>query len=134
MGNYFGIEKEYYLNNKEEIDKLINYICLNTKSKSFRLPIDIITKQTIESISNNPNIETVSLGSKDHPYTLTNEDYQILIKNPHIKAIHTEKVDEVLEDNFDERIAYNKYSREEKDRKEFNKKNSVYNAITNIRE
>lgn len=106
LPSYLSFDKNYYLTHKEEIDNLIIYMCKNKKRKIGILNTELINDEVINTLSENKNINEITLGSKTDIFSLSKDIYTKL-KNNNIKSISTYAVDEELKDNFDSVIKYN---------------------------
>lgn len=102
------INPNWYLKNQKKATELINYVAKNNKESEMTIADKaIIDNELIESLCENSNIKTLYLAKySDNPYSLTKEHY-LKIKKSAIESVITAKVDDELEDNFDEMIYYN---------------------------
>lgn len=102
------INPDWYLKNQKKATELINYVAKNNKEKEMTIANKaIIDDELIESLCENSNIKTLYLAKySNNPYSLTKEHY-LKIKKSAIESVITAKVDDELEDNFDEMIYYN---------------------------
>lgn len=101
-----SFDRNYYLRNKDEIDKQILRILSITKSDSIRLEKEFIKEDFVRAISQNTNIKTVYLGSNNDKYTLTKEIYDILF-NSSVETIHSADSSLELRDVFGGKIYCN---------------------------
>ena len=101
-----SFDRDFYLRNKEEIDKQILRILSTTKSDSIRLEKEFISEDFVRAISQNTNIKTVYLGSNNDKYTLTKDIYDILF-NSSIEEIHSADSSLELRDVFGGKIYCN---------------------------
>lgn len=102
------INPTWYLNNQKAANEVINYVARNNKEKKLEIENNFIIDNTlIDSLCNNPNLETVTLAkNKNDNYTLTKEVY-LKFKNSSIKCVKTNSITSDLEGNFDALIDYN---------------------------
>lgn len=101
-----SFDRNFYLRNKEEIDKQIWRILSTTKSDSIRLEKEFIKEDFVRAISQNTNIKTVYLGSNNDKYTLTKDIYNILF-NSSVETIHSADSSLELRDVFGGKIYCN---------------------------
>ena len=101
-----SFDRNYYLRNKDEIDKQILRILSTTKSDSIRLEKEFIKEDFVRAISQNTNIKTVYLGSNNDKYTLTKDIYDILF-NSSVEEIHSADSSLELRDVFGGKIYCN---------------------------
>lgn len=100
------IDEEYYLENQQEVDDTISVIAKSKSKKITILEPTLTTIELIDVISSNPNLEEVTLGNRDNPFTLDVMTYQ-KFKNSNIKKVNTDNVVEELKTIFDGLIGYN---------------------------
>ena len=105
-----SFDRDFYLRNKEEIDKQILRILSTTKSDSIRLEKEFIKEDFVRAISQNTNIKTVYLGSNNDKYTLTKDIYDILF-NSSVEEIHSADSSLELRDVFGGKIYCNDHCR-----------------------
>ena len=107
------INEEYYLQNIEEVNKIIEEICNKTKEKEITINDNcLITSNILKILANNPNLEKVTLTSKyeknpNKQFILTKEIYELFKESSNIKSISTPAISEELQENFDSLIEYN---------------------------
>ena len=107
------INEEYYLQNREEVNKLIEEICNKTTEKEITISDNcLITSNILKLLANNPNLEKVTLTSKyeknpNKQFILTKEIYKLFKESSNIKSISTPAISEELQENFDSLIEYN---------------------------
>lgn len=102
-----AILSEYYVSNKEKVDKLIVEICKRTKQSLIRLKdVSLISSEVIDTIASNGNIKEVEL-APNSGYVLDFDTYKKLKDSGHITDVYSGGVCEELKDNFDEMISYN---------------------------
>ena len=107
------INEEYYLQNREEVNKIIEEICNKTKEKEITINDNcLITSNILKLLANNPNLEKVTLTSKyeknpNKQFILTKEIYKLFKESSNIKSISTPAISEELQENFDSLIEYN---------------------------
>lgn len=108
LGNILNINPEYFHDNQQLIEELMQYICKNTPLKHLHISsANLITNNIIYSLCQNPNIEELELTKySDNPYTLTVEDYQKFKKST-IKEIKTKSLAPELEANLDKILTEN---------------------------
>ena len=102
----FCINTEYYNGNKDFINDIIKMIIKNRKGRLTISDSKLITDEVIEEIALNPNINEVTLGSRDDIYYVSKEVYEKL-KNTGIKEIETYGVSDELNDTFEPQLAFN---------------------------
>ena len=100
------IDEEYCLENKQEVNDLISFVAQHKSKKLTILDSTLITDDVIDAIVSNPNLEEITLGNNNDPFTLDVETYQ-KFKNSNIKKINTDNVVEELKTIFDGLIGYN---------------------------
>lgn len=100
------IDEEYYLENNQEVTTLIEMIASQKTKKLNITETSLITNELIDVIVANNNLEEVTLGSRDFPFTLDLEMYN-KFKNSNIKRVNTDNVVEELKTIFDGLIGYN---------------------------
>lgn len=101
------MDKKYVENHFDEVSKLVVYICKNSKESSITFEETLlITDEVIDAIISNPNIKTVTLGSNEDVFVLT-EDIYNKFKSSGVGVVKTAAVDDSLKDNFDSLIGYN---------------------------
>ena len=107
------INEEYYMQNQEEVNKIIEEICNKTKEKEITINDNyLITSNILKILANNPNLEKVTLTSKyeknpNKQFILTKEIYELFKESSNIKSISTPAISEELQENFDSLIEYN---------------------------
>ena len=107
------INEEYYLQNREEVNKLIEEICNKTTEKEITISDNcLITSNILKLLANNQNLEKVTLTSKyeknpNKQFILTKEIYKLFKESSNIKSISTPAISEELQENFDSLIEYN---------------------------
>lgn len=107
--NSLMINPEWYIENKEEANELIRYICKNTDRNDFFIRDSIlIDDKLIESICQNESLKEISLAEFDEKtkYLLSQKHYDMLKKSK-IEKVETSGVEKELEENFDPIIEYN---------------------------
>lgn len=109
FGVHLFINPDWYVDNQHEVDKLIRYICQNSKKEDLSIFSGcLIDDNLIQSICQNRNLKKISLApyDKESKYFLSKKHYE-MIKNTGIKSVKTIGVEEELEENFDSIIGYN---------------------------
>ena len=107
------INEEYYLQNREEVNKIIEEICNKTTEKEITISDNcLINSNVLNKLANNPNLEKVTLTSKyeknpNKQFILTKEIYELFKESSNIKSISTPAISEELQENFDSLIEYN---------------------------
>ena len=105
--NAFCVDQTYYKLHNEEIDELVVRICKNTKESSIKIDDSVlITEKVLDAILDNPNLQEITLGSREDKFVLT-EDIFKKFEGTHITSIITYDVSPELKDNFNPLIGYN---------------------------
>lgn len=107
VGKILFINKNYFEKNPEFIISIIKYISENKKTEFLGIDdLEFIKDDVVISLSKNSNLSSVRLGVEQHPYLLTESDYNIF-KQSKIQHVYTHGVSEELRENFDDLIDYN---------------------------
>ena len=109
LGVCLYINPDWYVNNQEDVDDIVDYICHNNKKDKLDIFSGcLIDDKLIYSICQNKNLKMVSLApfDKKSKYLLSKKHYK-MIKNSEIKSVKTIGVEEELKENYDPIIWYN---------------------------
>ena len=102
------INLDWYIDNIEVVNKLIEQIILNSKNKSFDIGNScLINSNIIDCLCKNNFIMEVELDKySENGYILSQDDY-LKFKNSNVKKVNSKGVSEELKENFDPIIGYN---------------------------
>ena len=106
FGKFLGFDKEYFLANKEEILHKVAIILGKINIFNIQLKNEFITDEILLAVSQNENIKVISLGTKNNPFTLTTQVYE-LFKNTGKESVDTDDIAPELEKNYDPIIGFN---------------------------
>ena len=107
--NTLFISRDYYLNNKALVDKILTSLVSRISSEYFRITSDELSsnRDIIASLLANQSISDVTLNGIQSIFLLNPELLEMVKQNEHIKRINTKGVTEELAENFDSVIGYN---------------------------
>lgn len=107
--NTLLISPEWYIENKDIVEEIIQYIVQNINTDNIAIDSpQLINDNLIETVAKNKTLKTLSLTEyeQEDPYYLSKKHYDIL-KDSNIKKVNTLGVEKEIEENFDPLIGYN---------------------------